>query len=158
MAAADARVPHGGDSDEGIAPISPPCLAVCGYGDHVGLFNLPSASDRLAAEVQNVAGQAHRAMHEGRTVFLARINAELGPASTGAVVEATEIIQAVEGLGWRLEQMSFVRGTGFGSTDAGYFLFRLPQPPTTPRQTSSPSTRRAVIARAVRSRSQQAIR
>jgi hypothetical protein len=102
---------------------------VCGYGDHVGLFNVPSVSDRIAAKVQLVAGQAHQAMHEGRTVFLARIVVGLANAgSTGAVVDATEIIQAVEGLGWRLEQMSYVSRTDIAVTE-GYFLFRLLQPP-----------------------------
>ena len=101
-------------------------LAVRGYGDHVGLFNLPSASEQMAADIQLLFGQARRAMDEGRTVFLARITGLSG--STGAVVEATEIIQAVESLGWRLEQMSFVSPANYGAVE-GYFLFRLLRPP-----------------------------
>lgn len=104
----------------------------------MGLFNFPSASARIAADVQHVAGQAHRAMYEGRTVFLARINTGASdPGSTGAVVGATEIIQAVEGLGWRLEQMSYVR-SDLGFTE-GFFLFRLVQPANQARSDQQPS-------------------
>jgi len=95
----------------------------------VGLFNFPSNSDRLAADIQHVADQAHRAMLAGRTVFLARINTGLtDPVTTGVLVTATEIIQAVENLGWRLDQMSYISRTDAGFTE-GYFLFRLPPHP-----------------------------
>jgi hypothetical protein len=120
--------------------ISRPRLASRDYGDRVGLFNFPSESDRIADDVQQVAGQAHRAMREGRTVFLARINTGLTePSATGVLVSATEIIQAVENLGWRLEQMSYVSRTDVGFTE-GYFLFRLlPHPNHTLSDQQQPS-------------------
>ena len=96
----------------------------------MGLFNFPSNADRIAKDVQQVAGQAHQAMLEGRTVFLARINAGMteSDTTTGVLVRATEIIQAVENVGWRLDQMSYVSRTDVGFIE-GYFLFRLlPQP------------------------------
>jgi L-fucose isomerase-like protein len=95
----------------------------------MGLFNIPSGAERITADAQRVAAEAHRAMSEGRRVFLARINLRMSDVgSTGTVPGAAEIIEAVESLGWRLEQMSFVSTVDLNGTE-GYYLFRLLQPP-----------------------------
>jgi hypothetical protein len=96
----------------------------------VGLFNVGSGSERVAADAQGVAVEAHRAIQEGRRVFLARINVRATDSgSTGRVVGAAEIIEAIESVGWQLEHMSYVgNGAAVGVTQ-GFFLFRLPHPP-----------------------------
>jgi hypothetical protein len=96
----------------------------------VGLFNVGSVSARVAADAQGVAVEAHRAIQEGRRVFLARVNVRATDSgSTGTVVGAAEIIEAIESVGWQLEQMSYAGyGSAVGVTQ-GFFLFRLPHLP-----------------------------
>lgn len=74
-----------------------------------------------------IAGEAQRAIQEGRSVFLARINVGMTDAGmSGSVTGAAEIIEAIESTGWRLDQMSYAQD-GKGKPE-GYYLFRLPQP------------------------------
>lgn len=71
----------------------------------------------------NIGQDAARARAEGRYVFLCRIVNPVGDrvGFSGSVSGVAEQIEAVEGAGWALSQMSYVddkRGV------AGYYLFR----------------------------------
>jgi hypothetical protein len=70
-----------------------------------------------------IGGEAERAVQEGRTVFLARINVGVTDAgASGTVTGAAEIIESIEAVGWRLDQMSYAQDRK-GSPE-GYYLFR----------------------------------
>jgi hypothetical protein len=70
-----------------------------------------------------IAGEALRAVEEGRSVFVARINVGMTDAGmSGSVTGAAEIIEAVESVGWRLDRMSYT--TDKKGSPEGYYLFR----------------------------------
>jgi hypothetical protein len=76
------------------------------------------------AKVQMVVKDAQRAFGEGRRVFLCRINVPMSRDAgfSGSVADGSEMIEAVEASGWRLDQMSYTpdrRGN-----PEGYYLFR----------------------------------
>jgi hypothetical protein len=70
-----------------------------------------------------ISGEAERAVREGRVVFLARINVGMTDVgASGTVTGAAEIIESIEAVGWRLDQMSYAQDRK-GSPE-GYYLFR----------------------------------
>lgn len=70
-----------------------------------------------------ISDEAERAASQGRTVFLARINVGMTDAGmSGTVTGAAEIIEAVEAVGWRLDQMSYTNDAK--GKPEGYYLFR----------------------------------
>lgn len=72
------------------------------------------------AKADMVSDNAKRAMEEGHTVFLCQIGSTFG----GAISGVAETIEAVEELGWRLEQMSHVWSTDMSNHLSGIYLFR----------------------------------
>lgn len=78
-------------------------------------------------KTDKIAGEAQRAIQEGRSVFLCRINVGMTDAGGSGTVGggAAEIIESVEGIGWRLDQMSYTQDKK-GSPE-GYYLFRRAQ-------------------------------
>lgn len=81
-------------------------------------------------KVSKIAGEAQRAIQEGRSVFLCRINVGMTDAGASGTVAggAAEIIEGVESAGWRLDQMSYT--TDRKGAPEGYYLFRRAQQPT----------------------------
>lgn len=83
-------------------------------------------------KVAVITKHAERAIQEGRVVFLARINVGMTDAGmSGPVTGAAEQIEAVEAVGWRLDQMSYAQDKG--GKPEGYFLFRRAQVAQQPR-------------------------
>lgn len=74
-------------------------------------------------KVSTISQHAQRALEEGRYVFLARINNPVGDVhfSSGPVSGVAEQIEAIERVGWALQQMSYVQGKGHIE---GFYLFR----------------------------------
>lgn len=80
-------------------------------------------------KTNKIGGEAHRAIQEGRSVFLCRINVGMTDAGASGTVGggAAEIIESIEALGWRLDQMSYCNDAK--GKPEGYYLFRLaPRP------------------------------
>lgn len=72
-----------------------------------------------------VMQDAKRAMAAGRRVFLCRVPAMYDQpiaVGTAGLSGPSSIIESLENLGWRLDQMSWVPRAGFRAE--GYFLFR----------------------------------
>jgi hypothetical protein len=68
------------------------------------------------------AAEAARARQEGRSVFMYRFNVPVAsPGLSGSVSGAAEVIEAIEGAGWVLEQMAF---DGQSKNGAALLLFR----------------------------------
>jgi hypothetical protein len=65
-------------------------------------------------------GPAQQAWDNGSTVFLF----EAGSSFRDAVKGVAEAIEAVEGIGWRLQHMSHVWSSSGGNHAIGYYLFR----------------------------------
>lgn len=85
------------------------------YGDRMGFIK--------DVKSNKIAGEAQRAIAEGRSVFLARINVGMTDAGmSGSVTGAAEIIEAIETIGWRLDQMSYAQDNK--GKPEGYYLFR----------------------------------
>jgi hypothetical protein len=66
-------------------------------------------------------------------VFLARVPMDFLPdVFTSGLLNASAVIEEIEEVGWRLDQMSWVqraqqyRGTSSGMRPEGFFLFRRP--------------------------------
>jgi hypothetical protein len=75
------------------------------------------------AKAEALSKEAVRAIEEGRTVFVARINVgATHHGMSGSVPGFAEQIEAVEAVGWRMDQMSWAQD-GKGRPE-GYFLFR----------------------------------
>lgn len=76
-------------------------------------------------KTNKIGGEAQRAIQEGRTVFLCRINVGMTDAGGSGTVGggAAEIIESIEALGWRLDQMSYCSDKQ--GKPEGYYLFRL---------------------------------
>ncbi len=74
-------------------------------------------------KVNTITHHAQRALEEGRYVFLARINNPVGDVhfASGPVSGVAEQIEAIERVGWSLQQMSYVQGKGHIE---GFYLFR----------------------------------
>jgi hypothetical protein len=67
--------------------------------------------------------EAKRALEEGRTVYVCRINTPVTHHTmSGSMPGFAEQIEAVESLGWRLEHASFTQDAK--SRPEGYFVFR----------------------------------
>jgi hypothetical protein len=78
-------------------------------------------------KTNKIGADAQRAIQEGRSVFLCRINVGMTDAGASGTVGggAAEIIESVEALGWQLEQMSYTNDAK--GKPEGYYLFRLPK-------------------------------
>jgi hypothetical protein len=94
------------------------------------------------AKVNKISAEASRAIQEGRSVFLCRINVGMTDSGMSGTVGggAAEIIESVESLGWRLDQMSYT--TDRKGAPEGYYLFRRAQqaayPPQAQQQYAQP--------------------
>lgn len=87
----------------------------------------PEPVSRADAEAASraVMQDAKQAMAEGRRVFLCRVPAMYDQAiaiGTAGLTGPSSVIESLENLGWRLDQMSWVPRAGFRAE--GYFLFR----------------------------------
>jgi hypothetical protein len=83
-----------------------------------------SLADAEAAS-RAVIQDARRALAEGRRVFLCRIPAMYDQpiaVGTAGLRGPSSVIESIENLGWRLDQMSWVPHAGRRAE--GYFLFR----------------------------------
>lgn len=76
-------------------------------------------------KVSMIGRHAQRAIEEGRTVFVARINNPVGDGGgfSGPVSAVAEQIEAVEAQGWWLQNMSYCQDRS-GRNVEGYYLFR----------------------------------
>ncbi|MEU3369826.1 hypothetical protein ACFYM2_26940 [Streptomyces sp. NPDC006711] len=60
------------------------------------------------AKAEAISKEAQRALDEGRTVFVCRVNqGSLQSNYSGSLSGVAEQIEAVEALGWQLDQASF---------------------------------------------------
>jgi hypothetical protein len=74
-------------------------------------------------KAQSMQVEAKRALEEGRTVFVCRVNTPMTHHTmSGSMPGFAEQIEAVESLGWRLEHASFTQDSK--SRPEGYFVFR----------------------------------
>lgn len=75
------------------------------------------------AKASALAKEASRAVEEGRSVFVTRINVGVTHhGMSGSVPDMAEQIEAVESAGWHLDQMSWTQDEK--NRPEGYFLFR----------------------------------
>ncbi|MGD0607866.1 MAG: hypothetical protein ABSA53_30305 [Streptosporangiaceae bacterium] len=78
----------------------------------------------IEAAGRAVVRDAKRALAEGRRVFLCRVPAMYDQpvaVGTAGLSGPSSVIESLENLGWRLDQMSWVPRAGFRAE--GYFLF-----------------------------------
>jgi hypothetical protein len=81
------------------------------------------------AKVQTMRNEAQKAIDEGRIVFACRINqGALQSNWSGPLVAVAEQIEAIEELGWALDQSTFAHDNK-GHTSA-FLIFRRPRVPT----------------------------
>jgi hypothetical protein len=83
-----------------------------------------SVADAEAA-ARAVMQDARQALAQGRRVFLCRIPAmhdQVVAVGTAGLPGPSSVIESIENLGWRLDQMSWVPQAG--RRPEGYFLFR----------------------------------
>lgn len=75
------------------------------------------------AKAESIGKEAARALEEGRSVFVARINTgATHHGLSGSMPGFAEQIEAVESAGWRMDQMSWTQDSK--DRPEGYFLFR----------------------------------
>ncbi|MFF7158116.1 hypothetical protein [Streptomyces sp. NPDC008139] len=84
-------------------------------------------------KVQTMKTEAQKAIDAGQHVFVCRINqGALQPNWSGPLVAVAEQIEAIEGLGWALDQSTFAHDNK-GHASA-FLIFRRPKVPELPQQ------------------------
>jgi hypothetical protein len=80
------------------------------------------------SKASNMAAHARRAMDEGHRVFVAQLRGALGhsPSLSRPVQDVAEMIEAIESIGWELEQFTSVP---FKKNMTTTCLFRRPRRP-----------------------------
>ena len=84
----------------------------------------PSVID-VEAQNRKALRDAETAIADGRKVFIARIPMNMGKfivVGTAGLPQASSLVEAIENLGWRLDQMQVVMRE-FNAPE-GFFLFR----------------------------------
>ena len=90
-----------------------------------GLPERSLADEQAATRV--VVADARQALAEGRRVFLCRVPMmydRMIAVGTAGLPGPSSVIEAIENLGWRLDQMSWVPRPVSGYRAEGIFLFR----------------------------------
>jgi len=92
-----------------------------------GRYEEPPSTVELEAEGRRVIEDARQAIKDGRKVFLCRIpmmydrKIALG---TSGLSTPSSLVESIEDLGWRLDQMSWVPRPASAFRAEGIFLFR----------------------------------
>ncbi|GGY72096.1 hypothetical protein [Streptomyces xanthochromogenes] len=85
------------------------------------------------AKAEAIGKEAQRALDEGRAVFVCRINqGTLQSNFSGPLSGVAEQIEAIEALGWELEQASFSHD--HKDHASAFLIFRKARPATPPGQ------------------------
>jgi hypothetical protein len=87
----------------------------------------PASAEEAKAEASRVLADASKAMADGRRVFLCRIPMmydRLVAVGTSWLPTPSVIIEQLEDMGWRLDQMSWVPRPASAFRAEGIFLFR----------------------------------
>lgn len=87
------------------------------------------------AKAEAISKEAQRALDEGRTVFVCRVNqGSLQSNYSGSLSGVAEQIEAIEAQGWQLDQASFSHD--HRDHASAFLIFRKPRPaaPSAPRQ------------------------
>lgn len=72
------------------------------------------------SKAEQVDGAAREAWDAGRQFFLWEAGSSLRSATKGVA----EALEAIESIGWRLDQMSYIFSDTMANHPVGYFLFR----------------------------------
>ncbi|UXY25017.1 hypothetical protein N8I84_42075 (plasmid) [Streptomyces cynarae] len=89
------------------------------------------------AKVESMKGHAQRAISEGRTVFVCRVNqGALQSNWSGPLSGVAEQIEAVEELGWQLDQANFSHDQK--NHASAFLIFRRPRGHAVPQQQQIP--------------------
>lgn len=85
------------------------------------------------AKASTMAGHAKRAMDEGHTVFVVRIQAAWSTANrlSGPMEDTAEQVEAIERQGWVMDRVSYVMRKD--DKPEGIYLFRRPAGPAAGR-------------------------
>ena len=88
------------------------------------------------AKADTMRQHAGRAMQEGRQVLVVRIQTRFWSAGafSGPMDDTAEMIEAIEGQGWHLDQMSYVMKKN--DKPEGIYLFRRPAVRQSPSRAS----------------------
>lgn len=92
------------------------------------------------AKVEAMTKEAKRALDEGRTVFVCRINQGMTQVNvSGSLSGVAEQIEAIESLGWQLDQANFAHD--HRDHASAFLIFRVPRPQAQQPQQQMPQQR-----------------